>query len=170
MTPDFLEAGRVVNTHGVHGDIRLEPWCDAPEFLLGVPALYLGADRPLAVERARVHKSFVLLKLKGVDDVPAAQALKGKILLLRRADAVLPEGRYCVRDLIGLEVRDEQGGPVGTLHDILPTPRHDVYVVRGEDSEAMIPNVPAFVKNIDMTAGVITVSLIEGMQTCKSMS
>lgn len=157
----FLEAGKVVNTHGVHGDVRLEPWCDTPEFLMGFRTLYWG-EKPLTVEQARPHKHFLLVKFQGIDDVESAQRLKNQVLLLDRTGVTLPEGRHFVSDLIGLRVVDEQSAEIGRLADILPMPAHDVYVVRGE-TEHMIPARPEFVLGIDLEAGAITVRLIEGM-------
>ena len=152
----------MVNTHGIHGELRVEPWCDSPEFLQQFKTLYRGEDA-LAVERSRPHKHFLLVKLAGIDTVEAAQRLKGTVLHIDRAEAVLPEGRFFVQDLIGLRVADEQGNPVGELTDVISLPAHDVYVVQGADGEHMIPVRPEFVLSVDAEAGCVTVRLIEGM-------
>jgi 16S rRNA processing protein RimM len=163
MLKEFLEAGRIVGTHGVHGEVRAEPWCDSPSFLAGFKTWYVGG-RPLAVETARVHKRLVLAKLAGVGDIPAAQALRGAVVTIRRADAALPEGRFFIQDILGFSVADEATGEdVGTLTDVWPGGQ-DVYVVTdGDGAQRMIPNVPAFVRRVDLDGGVIHVALIEGM-------
>ncbi|MCL2003736.1 MAG: ribosome maturation factor RimM [Oscillospiraceae bacterium] len=157
----LIEIGKITGTHGVRGELRVEPWCDSPAFLAGFSVVHLrGAPR--TVESARVHKRLVLLKLEGVDTVEAAQALRESVLYIDRSGIELPEGRYFIQDLIGLAVFDGEER-VGTLYDVLTAPAHDVYIVRGEDGERMIPAVPEFVKEIDIKGGVIRVELIEGM-------
>jgi len=171
---ELLEIGKIVGTHGVRGELRVEPWCDNPAFLAGFTSVYISGQ-PQKVLSARPHKSLVLMILEGVDTVEAAQALRGTVLHIDRTGVELPEGRYFIQDLIGLSVRHRRtaagdgtcgcgtGEHIGTLYDVLTAPAHDVYVVRGEDGDRMIPVVPEFVKEIDMTAGVIWVELIEGM-------
>jgi len=169
---ELLEIGKIVGTHGVRGELRVEPWCDNPAFLAGFTSVYISGQ-PQKVISARPHKSLVLMMLEGVDTVEAAQALRGTVLHIDRTGVELPEGRYFIQDLVGLSVRRTAGGDgtcgcetgehIGTLYDVLTAPAHDVYVVRGEDGDRMIPVVPEFVKKIDIDAGVIWVELIEGM-------
>ena len=161
MKKDFLEAGRIVNTHGVRGEVKIQPWADSPEFLLGFRTLYLG-ETPLQVRAARVHKNMVIAALEGVADVNAAMALKGRVVSIRRTDAKLPAGEFFIQDILGAEVRTESGETLGRLADVLDLPGGNVYVVRGE-REILIPAVPEFVLETDPEAGVITVRLIEGM-------
>jgi 16S rRNA processing protein RimM len=157
----FLEIGRIVSTHGVRGEVRVEPWCDNPAFLAGFTTVYLR-NAPVAVESARAHKNLVLMKLEGVDTVEAAQALREAVLWIDRSDIELPEGRFFVQDLIGLAVYDGEEY-IGSLTDVLTMPAHDVYHVRGGDGEHMIPAVPEFVREIDLPGGIMRVKLIEGM-------
>jgi 16S rRNA processing protein RimM len=164
---DRIEIGKIVGTHGVRGELRVEPWCDSPEFLAGFKKVYLkrGAHDPLTgsgVTLARVHKKHVLLRLEGVESVEAAQALRDTVLYIDRTGVTLPEGRHFVQDLIGLAVFDGDER-VGTLCDVLSAPAHDVYIVRGDDGEHMIPAVPEFVKEIDTAGGIVRVEMIEGM-------
>ena len=157
----YIEAGRIVNTHGVAGEVKLEVWLDSPEFMKRFKRLFLG-ERELIVESARVQKSFLLCRLRGVDDVNAAMALKGKVVSIAREDAKLPEGAFFVQDILGARVVDEQGSEIGILVDVLERPASNIYVVQGEE-EHLIPAVPAFIRKTDAENGVITVRLIEGM-------
>jgi len=159
---ELIEAGKIVGTHGVQGELKVEPWCDAPDFLLKFTTVYLN-QKPYQVTGARVHKSLALFKLEGIDDPQAGQALRGQVLHIDRTGVTLPPGRYFVQDLIGLSVYDQEGERVGTLYDVLSLPAHDVYRVQGEDGEHYIPVVPEFIKEIDVENGKILVNLIEGM-------
>jgi 16S rRNA processing protein RimM len=158
---ELIEIGKITGTHGVRGELRIQPWCDSPAFLAGFSAVFIKGQEQ-RVESAREHKKHVLMKLEGIDTVEDAQSLRDLVLYIDRADAELPEGRYFIKDLIGLAVFDGEER-VGTLYDVLAAPAHDVYVVRGGDGEHMIPAVPEFVEKIDIDGGVIRVRLIEGM-------
>lgn len=161
MKQPFLEAGKIVNTFGVRGEVKLQPWCDGAEFLRPFKTLYYdGAAH--AVASARVHKDMLILRFEGCEDVNAAMELKNKIVYFAREDAVLPEGRYFIADLLGAAVVDEFGKTVGELADVLQLPAGQVYVVRGE-TEHTIPAVPEFILDIDPEAGIIRVHMIEGM-------
>lgn len=158
---EYIEAGRIVNTHGVAGEVKIEVWLDSPQFMKRFGRLFIdGAERK--VSAARAHKNFLLVKLEGVDDVNAAMRLKGRTAYIRREDARLPKGAYFIQDIIGARVVDEQGNEIGRLADVLETPASRVYVVQGE-TEHLIPAVPEFVMSTDAEAGIITVRLIEGM-------
>ena len=157
----YIEAGKIVNTFGVTGEVKIEVWLDSPDFMKRFKRLYCGT-KELLVDAARVHKGFLLCKLRGVDDVNAAMALKGKTVSIDRADAHLPRGAYFVQDILGAQVVDEQGNEIGKLVDVLERPASNIYVVQGE-TEHLIPAVPEFVRHADAENGVITVRLIEGM-------
>ena len=158
----LLEAGEIVATHGIKGELKLLPWADSPEFLLDLPRLCLDGAW-YEVEHSRVQKTCVLLKLKGVDTVEAAARLVRKIACFDRDDAPLPEGSHYIADLIGLQVLSD-GEPIGKLIDVLSMPGNDVYVVQGK-RRYMIPVVRSFVDEPDYKAGTVNVRLIEGMQT-----
>ena len=165
MKQRFLEAGEIVNTHGVRGEVKILPWGDGPEFLCGFDTVYLDG-KPVRLLGARPPKTMVLAALEGVDSVEAAMRLKGKVLSIDRTGVKLPEGRHFLADLMGLTVLDAAtGAELGMIQDILTPPSHEVYVVRGGGKEYMIPAVDAFVKEIDVDAGCVRVTLIEGMDS-----
>ncbi len=161
MKERFIEAGEIVNTHGVRGEVKILPWTDSAEFLAAFRTLYIDG-RPVKVRSARVHKQTVLASLEGVEDVNAAMRLKGRRVFIDRADAKLPEGGYFIQDIIGAEVVTEDGESIGKLAEVMDAPASMIYVVRGE-RERLIPAVPEFILKTDADAGIITVRLIEGM-------
>ena len=158
----FIEAGRIVNTHGVQGEVKIEVWLDSPKFFKSFKRLYTAGGQELKVLSARTHKDFVIAKLEGVEDVNAAMALKNKVLSIRRSDAALPHGAFFLQDILGAKGVDEDGNEIGVLQDVMETHASNIYVVRGE-TEHLIPAVPEFIKKTDAEAGIITVHLIEGM-------
>ena len=164
MQKKFLEAGQIVNTHGIRGEVKIVPWCDTPEFLCGFDILYLDG-KPVPVESARAHKGNVIVKLAGVDDVNAAMCLKNKVVSIDRSNVELPEGRHFIADLIGLEVRDADNGAVlGVIADVLTLPANEVYMVKGKGKEYMIPAVDEFLAETNIEGGYVRVRLIEGME------
>ena len=163
MKQAFIEAGRITNTHGVHGELKIEVWLDSPESLKKCGRLFVGAEeyRILAL---RPQGRFAVTMLEGITEINAAIRLKGKTVMIAREDAKLPPGSYFLQDLIGACVSDEEGRRIGTLTEILEKPASDIYVVTSDDgTEHMIPAVPAFILRTDADAGVVTVHMIEGL-------
>ena len=157
----YLEAGKIINTFGVRGEVKLDPWCDSAEFLKPLKTLYIDGA-PRAVASSRVHKGMLIIRFADVEDVNGAMLLKNKIVYFARSDVHLPTGRHFVADLLGAAVVDEQGAEIGKLTEVLDMPAGQVYVVQGE-TEHTIPAVPEFILDIDADEKVIRVHLIEGM-------
>ncbi len=157
----YLEAGKILNTFGVRGEVKLDPWCDSAEFLKPLKTLYIDGA-PRAVASSRVHKGMLIVRFADVEDVNGAMLLKNKIVYFARSDVHLPKGRHFVADLLGAAVVDEQGAEIGKLTEVLDMPAGQVYVVQGE-TEHTIPAVPEFILDIDADEKVIRVHLIEGM-------
>ena len=165
MPEQYLEVGKVTSTHGVMGEVRVQPWADSPEFLCQFKTLYVDqAHWPIKVERARVHKNMVILKFEGIIDVPSALSMRNAVLYIDRADAKLPKGSFFLADLMGLEVRDAQSGKVlGKISDIMNLPANNVYVVRGGERELLIPAVPQFIAETNVEGGYLRVNMMEGL-------
>ncbi len=157
----YIEAGKIINTHGVAGEVKIEVWLDSPAFLKKFKRIFADG-KELTVISSRTHKNFLLAKIEGVNDVNAAMSMKGKTVYIDRNDAKLPRGTYFLQDIIGASVIDEQGAEVGKLVEIMETPASRVYVVKGEE-EHLIPDVPEFIISVDAESGVIKVRLIGGM-------
>ena len=162
MRDKYLEAGVIVNTHGIRGEVRIQPWADSPAFLAGFDRFYIDGT-PVGVISARVHKNCLVAALAGVDGVDDAIKLKNKTVFIDRDDAPLDEGRYFVADLIGLRALDhESGAPLGTISDVLSLPSNDVYVITGS-RELLVPAVPEFVIETNIDDGYVKIRVIEGM-------
>ena len=162
MKNQYLEAGEIVGTHGIRGEVKIMPWCDRPDFLKAFHTFYIEGT-PYKVEAARVHKNMLLCKLQGVDDVSIAQTFKNKVVKIDRDSAPVAKGRVFIADLIGLPVYAE-GEEIGTLKDVYSGPANDVYIVKGK-REYMIPAVSEFLEDVNPDEGYIKVKLLEGMAT-----
>ena len=159
---DLIEAGKIVNTHGVHGELRLQPWADSPGFLTGFEFLYIDGE-PVKVLSAKVHKGCVIAALEGVDDIDAAIRMKNKVIKIKKDDVQLEEGRYFIADLIGIKaINAETGEELGSISDVLSLPSNNVYVITG-GRELLVPAVPEFIVETDLEKGYVKLRLIEGL-------
>lgn len=159
--------GEVVGVFGVHGEIKVRPLTDFPERFERTRTIYFGEQHiPRAVERAHQHKNMVLLKLAGVSDPAAAEALRGTALAVPVEELQpLESDRFYVHDVIGLRAQHVNGRPLGTITDVLSGPGHDLFVVhdaRGE-TDVLVPAVKAFIKLVDVAAGVVLIDPIPGL-------
>lgn len=160
MRLPFIEAGEIVNTHGVRGEIKMLPWLDSPEDMCGFTRCRIGG-KDYAITACRVQNTCDLLKLEGVDTMEAAQALRGKTVTLYRED--MDEDVIFAGDLIGMEVFS-QAERIGELTQVLDYPGNQVYVVKGE-REYLLPAVKEFILSTDLEANRMEVKLLEGMET-----
>lgn len=160
MRLPFIEAGEIVNTHGVRGEIKMLPWLDSPEDMRGFTRCRIGG-KDYAITACRVQNTCDLLKLEGVDTMEAAQALRGKTVTLYRED--MDEDVIFAGDLIGMEVFS-QAERIGELTQVLDYPGNQVYVVKGE-REYLVPAVKEFILSTDLDGNRMEVKLLEGMET-----
>ncbi len=159
----IIEWGLVVGTHGVRGELKVEPWVDFPSLLKKVDSLDLGGERFEPVS-CRKHKNQVLLTLRGVDSRDTAEALRGRTITTPREAVDLGPGHYFYGDLYGFTVFDRRTErAIGTLARVESFPGGDVYVVACEGREAMIPIVPAFDRGVALEERTVYVCTIEGM-------
>ena len=160
MRLPFIEAGEIVNTHGVRGEIKMLPWLDSPEDMCGFTRCRIGG-KDYAITACRVQNTCDLLRLEGVDTMEAAQALRGKTVTLYRE--AMDEEVIFAGDLSGMEVFS-QAERIGELTQVLDYPGNQVYVVKGE-REYMLPAVKEFILSTDLEANRMEVKLLEGMET-----
>ena len=162
----YLEAGRIVKSHGVRGELCLEPWADSAEFLKKIKRFWFDEGKTDAgLISSRIHQDRLLLTLRGVGSVEQAEALRGKLLYLSREDAPLKPGTYFLQDLLGLAAVDANTGKCyGILQEVLPTGANDVYRIVDENGkEYLFPAVPHMIRRIAPEEGVIELLPIPGI-------
>ncbi|MBQ3214705.1 MAG: 16S rRNA processing protein RimM [Oscillospiraceae bacterium] len=160
MKLQFIEAGEIVTTHGIKGEVKVLPWLDSPEDLCDFERCRING-REYNIESCRVQKTCNLVKLSGIDTMEAAQAMRGKTIELYRED--IDDEVIFAAELIGVEVYQD-GQAIGKITDVLDYPGNSVYVVKG-DHEYMIPAVKQFILNTNVDGNRMDVKLIEGMRT-----
>ena len=165
MKLETINVGRIVNAHGIKGEVRVQPRDGDPYFLTEFKTFYIDG-KPVTPTANHVHKSLVLMKFPGVDDMNAALAWKDKVLYIRREDAHLPEGEYFDDELLGVEVYDEATGALlGEIKQVETYPASKVYTVKGE-KEYLVPAVKdAFIRSVDLDKNRMEIHLWEGLAT-----
>ena len=160
----FLEAGKIINTHGIKGEVKIENYCDNDVFFKKIKTIYVDST-PYNIISQRTHKSFILAMLENIDTVEKAMALKNKIVYFDKDSIKLKKGQFFISDIIDFEVFDERVGKIiGKLNRVDELPHTRLYIVKNEDNiDILIPDVPAFIKNVDFDSKTISVSTIEGM-------
>lgn len=166
MKHEYLECGKIINTHGFRGAVKLESWCDHPRVLASLSTLWLqekGSFAPLKVKKASVLGAFVVAELEGISDEDAANALRGQILFAAREDLPLAEGGFFLADVIGLPVKHATSGELlGTILSADTRGKDTIFTVKTPFGEALLPNVKEFVKRVDVEDAVY-VSPIPGL-------
>ncbi|MGN1279822.1 MAG: ribosome maturation factor RimM [Limosilactobacillus sp.] len=167
---DFYNVGKIVNTHGIRGEVRVMPTTDfvAERFAKGQD-LYLqrsGEPLKLTVETARQHKGFILVKFVGYDNINDVQAFRDHELMVSEEDQQpLEDGQYYYHQIIGLTVKTVDGDGIGTIKEILSPGANDVWVVqRAGKKDLLLPVIDDVVKDVDLDAGEVTVELMEGLE------
>lgn len=165
MKKQFLDTGKIVGTHGIKGEVRIDPWCDSPEFLCAFKKLYLDESGKTYVDvKSRPHKNIVLCKIKGVDTIEDAERLRGKVVYIDRNDINLGEGVNFVQDLIGLEVRDADTNQVyGKITDVLRTGANDVYEITENGNKYLAPVIDDVIVEINVDSGFVLIHPMKGI-------
>lgn len=165
---EYLQIGEIVNTHGIKGELKVIPLTDDPGRYEDLDWLYIdknGSFEKIQINTVKYLKGFVILKLKGIESIEAAEALKGLFLLIDRQNAVkLPQDSFFICDLIGVEVYDNNGKLLGKLDNVLKTGSNDVFVIRNENGgEILLPALKSVVREISIETGRMKVSIPEGL-------
>ncbi len=166
----YLECGKIINTHGCRGDVKVEPWTDTPRDLIDLGRVFVGdgeSKREIKILRGSVMQGrFLLLSLEGVEDMNAADDLRGTVLYAAREDFHLEEGQYFLADAIGLPVLDaregREGQVLGEVEDILPGAAAPIYAVKTANGQVLVPAVPAFIVAV-VPGECVRMSPIDGM-------
>ena len=160
MKLQYIEAGEIVNTHGVRGEVKVLCWLDDPEMLCEFDRCRIDG-KEYVMEQVRVQKTCNLVQLKGIDTMEKAQLMRGKTIELYRED--IDDEVIFAAELVGVEVFCD-GESIGKIKEVLDYPGNSVYVVKGK-YEYMIPAVNQFILSTDMEANRMEVKLIEGMRS-----
>ena len=166
MKKQYLESGKIVGTHGIKGEVRIDPWCDSPEFLCAFKTLYLDSRGERSVEvKSRPHKNITLAKIKGVDTIEQAELLRGKIVYIDRDDIALGEGVHFVQDLLGLEVKDDENGTVyGKITDVFQTGANDVYEITDDSGKKYLaPVIDEVILSKNIDEGFVLIRPMKGI-------
>ena len=162
----YLEVGKIVSVHGLKGDVKVEPWCNEPEFICDFDRLYSkDGKKEYEIESSRVQKNMVIMKLKGVDSVEDGQAMRNKILFMDRNDVELEDGFYFFQDLIGLNVIDaDSQEEYGKIEDIFQTGANDVYQIKSDEGRSYyIPAIADVIVKTDIDDGKMYIRPLEGL-------
>ena len=155
----MIEIGKIVNTHGIRGEVKVIPWCDDPFMFCDLSYFYADGEK-YNITRARVHKNFVIIKFDGINSIDGAETLRDKIITVER-DVLgeLDEGVYYIRDLLGISVFTDCGQELGLIKDVIKTGSNDVYVV----GDILIPALKDVILKVDIEGARMTVRLPEGL-------
>ncbi len=171
MPPSFLAIGRITSPHGIRGEVKVEIMTDFPDRFKPGARAYLGAGtddpeaRPVVILSSRQHKEMMLVRLDVTPDRNAAELLRERYLLIPEADAMqLGEHENYLHDLIGLKVETADGESLGELCEVLFTKANDVYVVRGEQGELLLPALRDVVLRVDLAARTMIVAVPAGLR------
>ena len=166
MIKDYLEIGKITSTHGLKGEVRVQPWCDSPEFMKKFKTLYFDkkGEKPVKVS-CRPNGNMVIMKMQGIDTVEEASRYREKVLFMKRSDAQLPEGTWFIQELIDCKVidADDENISYGILSDVSETGANDVWHIRNNDKEYLIPAIPSVVVSTDVVEGIIKIRPLKGI-------
>lgn len=165
MKKEYLETGKIVGTHGVKGMVRIQPWADNGDFLKGFKKFYFeNGSASIDVVRIQPHGNVVIAQFKGVDSIEAAEALRGRIIYIKRSDAKLPKDRYFVDELIGCKVFDADSKvPLGTLSDVSATGANDVWHIKKDGKEYLVPAIDEVIVSVDIDTEEIILRPLKGI-------
>ena len=158
MKLPYIEAGEIVTTHGVRGEVKVLSWLDSPEMLCEFDRCQIEG-KEYAMDAVRVQKTCNLVKLRGVDTMEDAQKLRGKTMELYRED--ISDELIFASELVDVEVYAD-GACIGKIKEVLDYPGNSVYVVQGE-REYLIPAVKEFILSTDLEKNQMQVKLLKGM-------
>ena len=168
MKQQYFEIGQIVNTFGIKGLVKVNPFTDDMERFKELKSVLVVKNKELIemqIEDVKFHKNVILIKFKGIEDINMAEKYKGCYIKIKREDArKLPEGTYFIADLIGTKVYDDNGNLLGKVDDIYNNKVHDIYVVKNDlGKQILLPATKEVIKQIDIDNDKIIVHLLEGL-------
>jgi 16S rRNA processing protein RimM len=165
---ELLTIGRITAPHGLKGEVRVHPETDFPERLADIKDVFLvdsAGVRPAVIVGSRAHGAVVLMRFEGVTSIDDAERLRGAALAipLESAGPLAPD-TYYVHEILGMHVVTEEGRALGVVSEVLRAPANDVYVVRGQHGETLVPALRAVVRSVDRGARKMVVALPAGLE------
>lgn len=165
---DYFNIGKIINTHGVKGEVKIIPLTDEPKRFELLEYVYVEYKKKLqkyTISNIRYFKNLIILKFKELEDMTSAEALKNSIIKIPRELALpLEEDEYYISDLIGIDVSTDEGKNLGIIKDVIKTGSNDVYVIEDDEKkEILIPALKQCIKQVDMDNRTMVVSLLEGL-------
>lgn len=162
----FLKVGKILNTHGIKGEVKAEFLCDTAEDFFGIEKVFLDVnEKPCEISYMRMHKNYILIKFAGVNTRDEAEMLKGKYIYALKSDIPIKKDHYFIEDLKSCQILDfDSGKKYGILKDVWNSGASDIYTVIGEDRrEYYLPIIPGTIKEIDIKNGRISVCPLKGV-------
>lgn len=165
MKKEFLEAGKIVGTHGVRGMVRIDPWADDCDFLKQFKTLYIkGGNEALNILSLSAHGRIAIAKIKGIETIEEAETLRNETLYIKRDDAKLPVGRYFVDELIACEVFDaDTGENLGVITDVSKTGANDVWHIKRDGAEYLVPAIESVIVSVDLESEKAAIRPLRGI-------
>ena len=159
-----IKLGKITSPVGIKGEIRVYPYLDQARFS-DIEKVCIENSQPAAIEKLRIDKNMLVIKLEDVNDRNASEMLRGKELYLPLGEKLdLGEDNYLIEDLIGLTVKSESGEVLGKIKDVISRTVQDLYEIERLDGKSfLLPAVKEFIKNIDLEKQTMTVRLPEGI-------
>lgn len=160
---DKFEVGKIVNTFGIKGEVKVALYTENINNFKKGNKIYVN-NKEMQIEKSRLQKNILILKLKGVDNMTDAEDLRDSIITVERNKKELPSGTYYIADLIGLDVYTDEGNLLGKIIDIYNTGANDIYTVKTlEGKEVLLPAIKDVVKQVDLQNEKIIVHILKGL-------
>lgn len=163
MNKNLLEAGKIVNTHSLKGEVRIYPYCDSAEFICDLDHLYIDNVKTKIIS-ARVHKGQALIKFKDINHINQAEPLVGKLVYINKTEIDLDEGQYFIEDIKGLDVYDANTNEFyGKVSNVIETGANDVFEIKNNHKTLLVPKINDVIKKIDIENRIILITPLKGL-------
>ena len=161
--PEFIVIGVVLSPWGIHGQMQVAVETDFPQRFSPSSEVYIGG-KPGVIEDVKWHKGRAIIKVAGIDSEDEAGELTGQYIEIHRDQLYnLAEDVYYHFQLIGLTVKTPGGDVLGEITEILTTASADIYVIRGQSGEILVPATDEYVKSVNLEQGVLVIEPVEGL-------
>lgn len=163
---DCLEIGKIINTHGLKGEVKVSAWTNLPNDFENFSYVLTKGNKRLNIEGIKYQKNNLIVKFREIDSIDEAQGYKNSVLYLPKEEmGELPENVFYIADLLKCEVFSETGEKIGTLCDVFSTGSNDVYDIKRENAKnLLVPIIEGVVKYVDISDKKIVIRIPEGLE------